>query len=566
MRYKTENDIKKDGQTFTPHNLANFVAERLLKNSEIKPDAPLKILEPAVGDGELLLALLQNLKSYPNHIEIYSFDTNETSLSKAKRRLEREFPDITSKFYHDDFLQLYKSEDATGTGNAHPEQSTKFDLIIANPPYVRTQILGSRQASEIAEKFSLKGRVDLYQPFLIAMLSRLNDGGSMGAIVSNRFLTTKSGASIGEYIKGNAFVDEVLDLGDTKLFEASVLPSLLFCSNKNTTNERPAFTSIYECQNNNANYETTIFEALKSQEIQTFKSTDGKFFTINRGTLNFANTAPKEPWAISNDETDSWLEIVKTNTAKTFGEVSQVRVGIKSCADKVFLNKKWDDLEENKPELLFPLLTRKNLTRYSIDEAFQTSPQRQVLYPYDISSATRKPIELSAFPKTKAYLEAHRQTLSARTYVIEAGRQWYEIWVPHSPKNWLKTKIVFPDISEKPIFTLDNSGAIVSGECYWLLLNESEDTDLTSLILGVANSKFIEKFYDISFPNKLYSGKRRFITQYVEKFPLPDAYSRHSKEIIAKVKTILSVSDKLEFEAIEEEINVLVEKAFGLLN
>ena len=133
-------------------------------------------------------------------------------------------------------------------------------------------------------------------------------------------------------------------------------------------------------------------------------------------------------------------------------------------------------------------------------------------------------------------------------------------------KNWLKTKIVFPDISEKPIFTLDNSGAIVSGECYWLLLNETEDTDLNYLILGIANSKFIEKFYDISFPNKLYSGKRRFITQYVEKFPLPDACSRHSKEIIAKVKTILSVSDKLEFEAIEEEINVLVEKAFGLLN
>ena len=50
MRYKTEDDIKKNGQTFTPHYLANFVAERLLKNSEIKPDAPLKILEPAVGE------------------------------------------------------------------------------------------------------------------------------------------------------------------------------------------------------------------------------------------------------------------------------------------------------------------------------------------------------------------------------------------------------------------------------------------------------------------------------------------------------------------------------------
>ena len=182
-----------------------------------------------------------------------------------------------------------------------------------------------------------------------------------------------------------------------------------------------------------------------------------------------------------------------------------------------------------------------------------------------MSQATRKPIELSAFPKTKAYLEAHRQILSARAYLIEAGRQWYEIWVPHSPKNWRKTKIVFPDISEKPIFMLDESGAVVSGECYWLLLNESEDFDLNYLILGIANSKFIEKFYDLSFPNKLYSGKRRFITQYVQKFPIPDAHSSHSRDIIDKVKTILDVSDRSEVEAIADEIDVSVEKAFGLL-
>ena len=381
MRYKTEDEIKKGGQTFTPPDLANFVAERLLKNSKIKPGASLKILEPAVGDGELLLALLQNLKSYPNHIEIYSFDTNRQSLLRAERRFESEFPDIPSKFYHYDFLQLYNPEDAADIVNPHPEQYTKFDLIIANPPYVRTQILGSRKASEISKKFLLTGRVDLYQPFLIAMLSKLKHGGSMGAIVSNRFLTTKSGAGIREYIKEKICVDEVFDLGDTKLFEASVLPALLFCSNKEITNGRPEFSSIYECQNNGANYEATIFEALKSKQTQTFKSRTGKFYQIKQGTLNFDSAAPKEPWTISNDETDTWLETVKRNTKRTFGEVSQVRVGIKSCADKVFLNKKWDELGENKPEVLVPLLTRKHLKRYCIDETLQKSSQRQVLYP-----------------------------------------------------------------------------------------------------------------------------------------------------------------------------------------
>ena len=38
------------------------------------------------------------------------------------------------------------------------------------------------------------------------------------------------------------------------------------------------------------------------------------------------------------------------------------------------------------------------------------------------------------------------------------------------------------------------------------------------LLLAVANSSFITKFYDIAFHNKLYAGRRRFMTQYVKKF------------------------------------------------
>ena len=128
-----------------------------------------------------------------------------------------------------------------------------------------------------------------------------------------------------------------------------------------------------------------------------------------------------------------------------------------------------------------------------------------------------------------------------------------------------KPKIVFADISEKPCFWLENSGRVVNGDCYWLMIDSKDQDDLLLLALAVGNSKFIETFYDYSFNNKLYSGRRRFMTQYVEKFPLPDPSDATSKKIVKAVKKLIN----LEFESPafirkKQEIDHLVEEAFGV--
>ena len=56
------------------------------------------------------------------------------------------------------------------------------------------------------------------------------------------------------------------------------------------------------------------------------------------------------------------------------------------------------------------------------------------------------------------------------------------------------------------------------------------------MALAVANSSFIEKLYDAKFNTKLYSGKRRYQTQYVEQFPIPYIDSDEAMQAIALVK------------------------------
>ena len=113
-------------------------------------------------------------------------------------------------------------------------EGESFDLIIANPPYVRNQVLGSDKSRELSKIFDTKGKVDIYYIFMLALTNLLSEFGLMATITSNRFLSVKSGKVIRDYLLENLNIKELYDLGDTKLFEGiAVLPALVFSKNKN---------------------------------------------------------------------------------------------------------------------------------------------------------------------------------------------------------------------------------------------------------------------------------------------------------------------------------------------
>jgi hypothetical protein len=148
--------------------------------------------------------------------------------------------------------------------------------------------------------------------------------------------------------------------------------------------------------------------------------------------------------------------------------------------------------------------------------------------------------------------------------VLEAGRRWYELWVPQDPAAWSLPKLVFRDISERPTFWIDLDGSIVNGDCYWMVTNRVGDIDLLWLAAAIANSTFAETFYDHRFNNKLYAGRRRFITQYVEQFPLPDPVLPLSQDIVARAKALYAANHAPQTETMEKELDDLIWHVFGL--
>ena len=527
-------------------------------------DRPLRVLDPAVGHGELLVSLLNQLTDWPKlTIEVYGFETAPDALDAAAIRISQRFPSVSLHFESRNFLE-YVIECAQDDGQMSlfpGRTSTAYDLIIANPPYVRTQIIGAKQSQLLAERFDLSGRVDLYHAFILGMSKVLTPEGIAGIIVSNRFMTTKAGARVRKTLLEHLNLRHAWDLGDTKLFDAAVLPAvLLVAGKKNHKSNTPAFTTIYQTTKAPVQHAANPIAALDLDGVVEID--DGRCFRVQHGKLG-TNGSPDGVWRIANKAVDTWLANVEAHSYCNFGDIGKVRVGVKTCADKVFIRNDWEDMDElDQPELLKPLITHHIARRF---KSFIFQPQTKIIYPHQTTEGRRHAIDLTRFPRSRSYLEAHRTTLEKRQYLIDAGREWYEIWVPQDPDCWSQPKLVFRDIANEPAFWIDLDGAVVNGDCYFLICQDPSETDLLWLAAAVGNSTFVECYYDHNFHNKLYAGRRRFMTQYVSQFPLPDPRSSVGKELISKAKLVYKHISSPRAKHLQEELNSLVWEAFDLV-
>ncbi|MFC0218609.1 Eco57I restriction-modification methylase domain-containing protein [Pseudochelatococcus lubricantis] len=551
-RYRIVSAEKARGATYTPERLARFVAEKIADNANIGGRTSLTILDPAIGDGALILALLGVLRDRCDAaLDIRGFDTDATALDVAARRIRAAFPDADVQLTRGSFLDFVLETRGSGAPG--------FDLIIANPPYVRTQIMGAAVARRLASAFGLAGRVDLYHAFLLGMAQVLTPDGVAGIIVSNRFMTTRGGGTVRAALRSRFSLRHIWDLGDTRLFSAAVLPAVIVARGTAAPlSGAPLFSSIYNVTEAATARAPDAVAALDCDGVVAID--DGRRFRVRHGRLDTAGTA-RDVWRLASGAADEWLATVDRHTWKRFGGIGRIRVGVKTCCDRVFIRHDWDEaLGADRPELLRPLTTHHAAGRF---RAVLPDKARAILYPHEVAQGQRRPVPLDGFPKSRAYLEAHRTILERRTYVTEAGRQWYELWVPHDPRAWAAPKLVFRDIAERPAFWIDLDGTVVNGDCYWLATDE-EQTDLLWLAAAVANSTFAEAFYDRRFNNRLYAGRRRFITQYVEQFPLPDPSLPSVCEIIARAKAIYDADHAAQLPALEAELDDLVWQAFGL--
>lgn len=569
---------KANGIHYTPPLLAAYLAQQVVAGlvNRTGTSGYISILDPACGDGGLLKAVSAAAPlALRARLALTGFDTDAEALRVAERTLsDIEAASVDLRCV--DFLSTFSISDSEpqmgfqfgAKKRERPQSETLFDAIIANPPYVRTQVLGSAAARKLAGRFGISGRVDLYHAFVKAMTLALREGGVLGLLTSNRFLSVQSGSSMREWLTSHFQLLRLVDLGDTKLFEAAVLPAMLIALRKAGASEQHCeFIRVYETSGQDSASQRNVKSVLEVLDgsFSGHASADDRCFHVQTGHLQ-ASSDSATPWTMSNGDIASWLSSVKAHASGEFSDVAKVCVGIKTTADAVFIRDDWDSLPEaEKPEveLLHPLVTHHLAARWHLPAAPATA--KRVLYPYRLECEDRVPVDLADYPCAQRYLLKHRERLQGRSYVIEGGRHWYEIWVPHRPLDWTRPKIAFPDISETSKFFLVEEGWIVNGDCYWARLLPGQDPAWLNVMLAVANSSFIHKFYDVVFHNKLYAGRRRFMSQYVNRFPLPNL--ERAGDILDATAGLLracATQDTDRVARLQLELDRLVWRAFGL--
>jgi adenine-specific DNA-methyltransferase len=556
---------KLHGIHYTPVALADAVARRLIRECDIPIGRSLTVADPACGDGSLLAAFARIAADRDIPIHLIGYDLDPEAISQAADHLGRVLDlDLSTR----DFLA---GKDIGGDFFAQEVYRPLVDAYIANPPYVRTQVLGSDQARDLARRFGLKGRVDLAYAFCMAMVDALPQGGVFAFIISNKFLTIKAGESLRDYLKSETEILEVWDLGDSRLFSAAVLPCVIFGRRKRGGfTPGAAFKSMYtiratpvskpdavECTT-----DAQLLERFSCGESQSRIAWRGEIFEIRAGTLQAKRS--DGTWVLQDPVMAGVQSQLSTSNARHFSDVIKIKVGIKTTADAVYIRDDWDQLpEDTRPEddILWPIRMTKDVGRW-VPPAESTLRSR-TLYPYRRDCRRRTPVDLDQYPRAQAYLEGHRRALEGRTYVIEAGRNWWEPWVPHHPWVWQQPRAVFPEIAERPLFSVDDSGAIANGTLFWAYPIAEGEPELLEAACAIANSAFATEFYDLLLGTRLYAGRRRWNAQHVGQLPFPGTDAAVSLLADLYHQAVAATRGEADLTAVEREIDQLCRALFS---
>ncbi len=188
----TDLNEKELGVVLTPPKTTEYIISRLGKINQEHT-----ILDPCVGPGIFIEKLLE-IGIKPE--QIIAFDIN----SEYKQKIEE--LGISFKV-QDTLLTLY------------PDSYNQFDFVVGNPPYLNKASLYIRENKEKLKK--IYGKInahETYSMFIVNSIWRLKEGGKLGFITSDSFLTLSTHRRLRKFILSNCRIEEIT-LAPRNLFD-----------------------------------------------------------------------------------------------------------------------------------------------------------------------------------------------------------------------------------------------------------------------------------------------------------------------------------------------------------
>jgi Eco57I restriction-modification methylase len=315
-----------------------------------------------------------------------------------------------------------------------------FDVVIANPPYVRMELIKDQKPA-LKRRFPLlfSGRADLYVYFYGLGIDILRPAGCLTFISSNSYLNAKFGEKLRKYLSDVASVSTLIDFAETRVFDAVIEPAIMVLR-KGTS-------------------EDTSVQVLKWKEEQPLDELPEVVAKHAVRLPRISFTA--DPWRLESSEILRLLDLLLSRS-KPLGDYvdGDVLYGVKTGLNEAFV------IDDE---------TRHRLRA----DPLYNSDYDTIIKPFirgrDIAKWTTRPItnwliythhgvDISRYPLLEKHLLPFRKQLEKRA----TKQAWYQLQQPQFrySRYFDRPKIIYQDIARYFGMAWDDTGAYVANTCY----------------------------------------------------------------------------------------------------
>ena len=419
----TVREIQEDIKSY--YTCDNNVDKDILKNSIHKKLD--KLITNKLNDKNK-----ENQKRFDDNYDLFRTDKKKIKELDALKTDIDLFNKIIKDFENNDYttteLFFYKIYFADVLDNGG------FDVVIANPPYVRQEKIQDLKAKQEIQDFkSYAGTADLYIYFFEKGFNLLKKDGVLTYITSNKWTRAKYGAKFREFVLDNAKLLDYIDFNGVKVFESATVDTSVMILKKS--------------KDKAINFQYCLVDSRygKNINLDNYISNNNSYIPqsdMNKDSFVFLGKA----------ELDIKKKIEKIGTPLKDWDIN-INYGIKTGFNEAFImdGATKDKLIAQDPksaEIIKPILRGKDIKRYEAKFAdlwlinshngYKNNPR----------------IEIEDYPAIKNHLDFHWDKISKRS---DKGKTPYNLRNCAYLNEFEKEKIVYPCImSSGSKFFYDN--------------------------------------------------------------------------------------------------------------
>ncbi len=410
-------------------------------------------VEPSCGDGEFLEQIIRRLSFSCRRQgrplrdcerSLLAFDLDPDAVAASSERAESVLTDcgwdrIESREIAEgwvrraDFL-LDPELDLIGLGGG-------VDFVVGNPPYIRLESIDQKVAETYRKRYeTMIGRADLYVGFYERALSMLAPGGVCTLICADRWMLNQYGSRLRRFITKDGFsVETIIEMHQANAFRDEVLAYPAITTIRRAEEQGKVFVAKVDRMSETSAGELAKAAKRVRQDPQAEAQSGDEAPAIQglRYVVVDEWFKGSAPWpSVSPDR----LKLLRHLEAEfppledpTIG--TKVGIGIATGADRVFLTKDPDLVEEDR--LLQMVMARDTMT------GILEWSGHYLVNPWEADGSL---VKLERYPKLRQHFEEHEVTLRERNVGKKNSMRWYRTIDKINYALTTRPKLLIPDI------------------------------------------------------------------------------------------------------------------------